>query len=61
MIEKGRKLIHIHFKNKADFRERIAALWQDQNDDECYDFTFGDEETKEDFEALANCFKGKRK
>lgn len=52
-----RKLIPIHFKNKADFRARIAALWQDQKDDECYDITFGDEETKIDFENLANCFK----
>lgn len=54
--EEVRKLIPIHFKNKLDFRARIAALWQDQKDDECYDFTFGDEEAKQDFVALMNCF-----
>ncbi len=49
----------IIFKNKSDFRNRIAKLWQNQKDDEVYDFEFPDKETENEFEKLMAKFSGK--
>lgn len=51
-----KKEIDITFKNVADFRNRIASLWQRQKEDEVYCFFFKDEETEKEFETLLNCF-----
>ncbi len=51
----------IVFKSKQDFRNRIAKLWQDQEENEIYVFEFPDEETEREFEALEKAFlEGKR-
>lgn len=46
----------IEFKNRSDFRSRIAKLWQNQKEDEVYEFIFPDKETEEDFDSLFKCF-----
>ncbi len=48
--------IPVHFKNRKDFRNRIAGLWQDQKDDELYVFTFGDKESEQDWIDLLRAF-----
>jgi len=54
MTEK--KYIEVTFKNVSDFRSRIARLWQEQKDNECYDFIFLDKETESEYEKLIKCF-----
>ncbi len=51
-----KKIIKIVFQNKKDFRSRIAALWQNQKDDEEYEFIFPDHETEMDFTQLVKSF-----
>jgi hypothetical protein len=51
-----KKIIQITFKNKSDFRNRIAGLWQDRKEDESYYFHFPDKETEEDFDDLLRAF-----
>jgi hypothetical protein len=51
-----KKTIEITFKNMADFRRRIAVLWQDQKDDEIYNFTFLCPEAEKEFDELSSCF-----
>lgn len=51
-----RKIIKITFKNKSDFHNRIAKLWQDQKEDECYEFIFPDHETEIEYENLILSF-----
>lgn len=51
-----KKIIKITFKNKSDFRNRIARLWQVQKEDEEYEFIFPDEETEIEFENLILSF-----
>jgi len=46
----------ITFKNKTDFRNRIASLWQAQRDDEIYEFVWPDKETEEEFDKLIRLF-----
>lgn len=50
------KYITVTFKSLQDFKNRIARLWQDQEEDECYDFIFPDKETEQCFENLCRCF-----
>jgi len=54
--DKERKKVVVRFKNVKDFHSRIAALWQDQKEDEIYDFIFDDKETEKAFEKLMACF-----
>jgi len=51
------KTIDITFTSVADFRRRIAKLWQDQKDDETYKFIFLCEEAEKEFNKLESCFK----
>lgn len=51
-----KKKITITFKNRADFRNRIAKLWQEQKENEEYEFIFLDRESEDDFEKLSNAF-----
>ncbi len=52
-----KKEITITFKNKEDFRNRIATIWQNQKENEEYEFVFPDKETEDEFEKLISCFK----
>jgi hypothetical protein len=47
----------IKLKNKEDFRQRIARLWQNQKENQIYEFIFPDKETEEEFENLFKAFK----
>lgn len=51
-----KNIIEVTFKSKQDFRNRIARLWQDQKEDECYEFNFPDQETEKEFENLMSQF-----
>jgi len=51
-----KKNIDITFKSVADFRNRIAALWQDQKEDEIYNFVFLCEDAEKEFYSLVSCF-----
>ena len=46
----------IEFRSLQDFQNRIAQLWQNQQDDETYDFIFPNAETEKAFEELVNKF-----
>jgi hypothetical protein len=52
-----KKTIDITFKNVADFRARIATLWQKQKEDESYNFIFLEEEAEKEFNDLISRFK----
>lgn len=47
----------IKFKNKDDFRSRIARLWQDQQENEIYEFIWPDKETEQEWNDLIKSFK----
>jgi hypothetical protein len=53
--------IVIKFKNVSDFRKRIARLWQDQKENECYVFNFPDKETEIECNKLFQLFDGDNK
>lgn len=50
-------VITVTFKSLKDFKERIAGLWQRQEENTVYDFIFPDDETEKEFENLMGCFK----
>lgn len=51
-----KKVTDITFKSVADFRHRIAGLWQDQEKDEEYNFIFLCPKAEEEFEELISAF-----
>jgi len=53
------KTIEVYFKSISDFKNRIAALWQNQNDNEIYEFSFADKEIEDAFNNLIRCFNEK--
>ena len=50
------KTTSITFKSIADFKSRIATLWQNQKEGEEYEFIFEDQETENEFNKLMMCF-----
>lgn len=52
-----KKTIDVTFRSVDDFRDRIAALWQDQKDDEEYNFIFLCDIAEKEFDKLFSCFK----
>ena len=46
----------VEFKSLSDFKNRIASLWQNQEENEEYIFIFPDEETENIFNDLVKCF-----
>lgn len=51
-----KKVTDITFKSVADFRHKIAKLWQKQDDDEEYNFIFLCDEAEKEFETLISSF-----
>ncbi len=55
-----KKTVNITFKSVADFRNRIASLWQNQKEDEIYEFIFLCDDAEKEFNKLISSFqKGK--
>ena len=50
------KVTDITFKSLADFRHRIAKLWQDQAEDEEYNFIFTCSKAEKEFDQLVSSF-----
>jgi len=55
-MKKQKKIIKIKFKNKSDFQNRIAYLWQQQKPDETYEFEFPNKETEDCLDNLIKPF-----
>jgi hypothetical protein len=51
-----KKVIKIHFKSVEDFKSRICRLWQNQEEDEEYEFTFENDEVEKAFNELMTKF-----
>ena len=51
-----KKVINITFKSIADFRHRIAKLWQEQKDEEEYNFIFLCPQAEKEFDKLVSSF-----
>jgi len=56
MTDEPKRIVDVTFRSLSDFQGRIAALWQNQKDDEVYNFIFLCAEAEDAFNDLVKAF-----